>query len=64
MDELTKKFYTLSFKTEVSDKAEEIDPHNMHDWFSLTLGWAIGKGLSLKDAKDFAIYIKHETPLG
>ena len=64
MDELTKKFYTLSFKNEVSDRAEEIDPSNEQDWYSLTLGWGIGKGLSPDEAHDFARYIRYETPLG
>jgi hypothetical protein len=64
MNELEKKFYTLAFKAEIRDRAEEVDPNDNEDWFSLTLGWAIGKGLTIREAYDFAIYIKYETPLG
>ncbi|WP_274929721.1 hypothetical protein [Vibrio metschnikovii] len=28
---------------EVYDKGEEIDPSESQDWYSLALGWAIGK---------------------
>lgn len=52
------------FKTEVDDLGKEIDPSNEQDWFSLTLGWAIGKGLNIEDAHDFAIFIRYETDLG
>jgi len=52
------------FKTECYDRALEIDPNNILDWFSLTVGWAISKGLSAKDANDFAIHVRYETDLG
>ena len=64
MDERTKETWTALFKKEVNDRAKDVDPGNDQDWFSLTLGWAIGKGLSPDEAHDFARYIRYETPLG
>lgn len=52
------------FKTEVHDRAGEIDPDSRRDWFSLTLGWAIAKGLSPDDALLFALRIRYKTDLG
>ncbi len=52
------------FKQEIHDRAKEIDPANEHDWLSLTLGWAIGKGLSVADALDLALFIRYDTNLG
>jgi hypothetical protein len=52
------------FKTECHDRASQIDPDNSQDWKSLTLGWAIAKGLSPDDAWDFALHIRYKTELG
>ncbi len=52
------------FKTEVSDRAEDVDPSNNEDWFSLTIGWGIAKGLEPEPAHMFAIYIRYHTDLG
>lgn len=52
------------FKTECHDRAEEIDESNEQDWFSLTLGWAIAKGLSPDEAHKFALHIRYKTELG
>jgi hypothetical protein len=52
------------FKAEVSDRSDEVDPSSSQDWFSLTLGWAIAKGLSPDDAHAFALHISHHTDLG
>jgi hypothetical protein len=51
------------FKTECHDRASQVDPDNCLDWFCITLGWAIAKGLSPDDAYDFASYIRYETDL-
>lgn len=51
------------FKTEVHDRASEIDEANDRDWFSMTLGWAIAKGLTPSDAWDFALHIRYKTEL-
>lgn len=52
------------FKTECHDRADEIDPANEMDWYCLTLGWAIAKGLSPSDAHGFALHIRYKTELG
>lgn len=52
------------FKSEVNDKSEAVDPDNVQDWFSLTLGWAIAKGLTPEDAHAFALHIRYHTDLG
>lgn len=52
------------FKEEAHDKSETIDPDNEHDWYSLTLGWALGKGMTPEDAAAFAIHIRYHTELG
>ena len=51
------------FKTEVADRASEIDPSSEQDWFSITLGWAIAKGLSVEDAHEFATHLRYGTSL-
>lgn len=52
------------FKKEVHEKFKEVDPDDEQDWYSLTLGWAIGKGLPVKEAKEFATFIRYKTDLG
>jgi len=62
-DELTKQF-----KIEVHDKLDENielqEEFQDEDFKSLTVGWAIAKGLSLEDALDFSSYIRYNTTLG
>ncbi len=53
-----------AFKVEVHDRAAEVDPDSDYPWLHLTVGWAIGKGLSPEDANEFASYIRYETDLG
>jgi len=64
MAKLTKAQLTRMFKKEASDKSNRIDANNELDWYSLTLGWAIGKGLSPTRAINFALYIRYNTDLG
>jgi len=52
-----------TFQNEVNEKASEIDPTQEQDWFSLTLGWAIAKGLNPTEAYDFALRIRYNTNL-
>lgn len=52
------------FKTEVDDRSGEVDQYDEHDWLSLTVGWAIAKGLSPEDANDFATYVRYNTDMG
>jgi len=52
------------FQVEVHDDSNNIDPENELEWYSLTVGWAIGKGIKPKDAHGFASYIRYKTNLG
>jgi len=52
------------FKAEIHNRASDVDPSNCQDWFSLTLGWAIAKGLDPSAAHEFASYIRYDTDLG
>lgn len=54
----------LLFKSEIADRANLVDPSNEQDWFSLTLGWAIAKGLTPDEAHEFASFIRYKTDLG
>ena len=58
------KQMTADFKKEIHDKSKEIDPSNEQDWFSLTLGWAIAKGMNINQAYKFARHIRYNTNLG
>ena len=42
------------YGSEILGCAEDIDPGNEEDWNSMAIGWAIGKGLTIEDAKAFA----------
>ena len=66
MNSLPAKYQALipMFKAECHDRATEIDPYSEEVWSSLTLGWAIAKGVSPDDARDFAIHIRYHTELG
>ena len=52
------------FKKEVDNRSGEIDPDNEYCWLSLTIGWAVAKGLSPEDAQRFGSYIRYQTDLG
>lgn len=45
----------MRFKEECLDRASRIGEV---DWFSLTVGWAIGRGLSPSEATEFAQKLK------
>jgi len=51
------------FKAEIHDRASEIDPSSEQDWFSITLGWAIAKGLTPDEAHAFALHVRYKTDL-
>jgi hypothetical protein len=49
----------------ISEIANEIDDEsNDQDWYSLTLGWALAKGLTPIKAHEFAKHIRYHTTLG
>jgi len=49
------------YRAEVYDKANFIDPDDEHCWVSLTVGWALGKGLEFVEANDFAIQVVYHV---
>lgn len=52
------------FKTEVSDVVDRADRAlNGLDWFALSAGWAIAKGLTPELAVELASYIRYHTDL-
>lgn len=52
------------FKSEVSDLSEEIDSADELCWLSLTVGWALAKGMDPETANLFAVWIRYSTDLG
>jgi hypothetical protein len=54
----------LQYQQEIWDRREDVDPSDEQDWFSLTLGWAIAKGLQPEEAHYFSIYIRYKTDMG
>lgn len=53
-----------AWKVEVYDRKDEIDPSSEQDWYSLTLGWAIAKGLEPAKAYEFANWVRYNTRYG
>lgn len=51
------------FKKEVTDYSDSIDPEGEEHWKSLTIGWAVAKGLEPEAAREFAIYVRYRTDL-
>jgi lipoprotein NlpI len=40
------------WQNEIFDKAHEVDPHNEFTWAALAIGFFIGKGKSIAQAKE------------
>lgn len=59
MDQITKEW-----KQDVYDRSDRVDPENGEDWYSLALGYALGKGHSPEFSIKFANYIRYETDFG
>lgn len=47
------------FRIEIIAKTSDIDPNADYDWYALSLGWAIAKGLTVEDAHRFALYARY-----
>ena len=64
MSDADRDALAAQFKTEVHDKAAQIDDGIEVSWRDLTFGWAIAKlgdpGLAFR----FALYIRYHTNLG
>lgn len=53
-----------AFKAECHNRASSIDPDDEQDWYSLTLGWALAKGIKPYAAHEFASFIRYFSDLG
>jgi hypothetical protein len=51
------------FRKEIQPQADKIDPSQEQDWYSLVLGWALGKGMGCRTAHAFSCYIRYHTDL-
>jgi len=58
------KKLTEEWKKDVYDRSNDVDPENKEDWYSLALGYALGKGKTPKFAIKFASHIRYKTELG
>ncbi len=58
------KELTEQFVLEVRSKHKQIDPEGVLDWFVLTMGWALGKGVPIDSVYAFAVHIRYHTPHG
>ena len=56
--------YVPTFIKEVSKRAEVVDPEDELDWYSLSIGWAIAKGLNPSDAQEFANHMRYTLLYG
>lgn len=49
------------FKTEVCNRWRDIDPTEEREWYSLTIGYLLGRGLTnMEVIRKIAIYIRYE----
>lgn len=63
------KALTEAFKKEVAIHEPVIAEQNFSplgetEWWSMTLGWALAKGLNPEEAAGFASFIRYKTSLG
>lgn len=56
-------WWLAQFHKEVQKRAKDIDPSSEQDWYSLTLGWAIAKGMTPGLANAFACFVRYQTSL-
>lgn len=59
MDPATRDHWCELFATEITDRETEIDESEEQDWYSLSLGWALGKGLSVDESHALSIYLRY-----
>lgn len=43
-----------------TDDDKKIDPSEEQDWYSLSLGYFLGKGLSLDEAHSLSLYVRYD----
>ena len=44
----------LEYKDTIYDKSKRVDPSDERDWYCMSYGWALGKGLSIAKSHKFA----------
>ena len=49
-----------SFKKDCGDQAKTIDPDEERDWYALSLGYFLAKGLNIEDATDLALIVRYD----
>ena len=47
------------FKVEVCDRFAEVDPHSEEDWYALSLGYFLAKGLSIEESRFTASKVRY-----
>lgn len=55
---MTKAELLAAWAAEICANQDIIDPCDEHDWQSLFVGFAIGKGYPLTEALDYALYME------
>jgi hypothetical protein len=50
-------------KEELDNRSFEIDPASEMCWYSLVLGWAIAKGATPTEAKEFTTHVRYHTEM-
>lgn len=48
------------FKTEICEKAKEIDPSEGMDWFALSYGFFLALGLSPEVSEELSIHVRYK----
>jgi hypothetical protein len=48
-----------TWRIDVYEKAQEVDPFSESKWGDLAMGYALGKGLSPDQACDFELFVSH-----
>lgn len=48
------------FKANICQKWKEVDPGSDRDWYCMSYGWGLGKGLTADQAAAFAVYVRYD----
>ncbi len=55
LDETERMFVLFDqYNSDIVSKSEEIDPNDQYGWTELAIGYFLGKGVSVHEAKDLA----------
>lgn len=61
-EKITLKEVAEEWGAEVCAKANEVDPLDEHEWRSMWIGFAIGRGLAPEVATDYDFYMEFAFP--